>query len=234
MTDNQKIKIISYNINGLLNPIKRSKILNKLKKEKAHIALLQETHLNSVEHEKLERMGFSKVFYSSYKSGHRRGVATLISNRVPFEKTSEMKDKEGRYVLVSGKIEDTEITILNVYIPPGSHISVYRKIFDLMSEARGILICGGDWNIRINPRLDSSRMNTPTSTHKKIKILMSELGVIDLWREIHPTGRDYTHYSHPHDVYTRIDYILFTRETVIEWNSVNMEILICQTTPQLW
>ena len=29
---------------------------------------------------------------------------------------------------------------------------------------------------------------------------MSELGVIDLWR-------DYTHYSHPHDVYTRIDYI---------------------------
>lgn len=51
--------------------------------------LLQETHL------KLKRMGFSKVYYSSYKSGHRRGVATLISQKRPFEHLSETSDKEG-------------------------------------------------------------------------------------------------------------------------------------------
>lgn len=101
MTDNQNLKIISYNINGILNPAKRSKILSKLKKEKAHIALQQETHLISIEHEKLGRLGLSEIFHSSYKSGHRRGVATLISKRFPFEKTSEIKDKEGRYLLVS-------------------------------------------------------------------------------------------------------------------------------------
>ena len=53
-------------------------------------------------------------------------------------------------MLVSWKIEGTEVTILNVYIPPGSDISIYRKIFDQMSEATGILICGGDWNIAMN------------------------------------------------------------------------------------
>ncbi len=36
------IKEASYNVNGLLNPVKRSKILTKLK-EKIEIALLQET-----------------------------------------------------------------------------------------------------------------------------------------------------------------------------------------------
>ena len=69
----------------------------------------------------------------------------------------EIKEKEGRYALVSGKIEGTEVTVLNVHIPTGSDISIDRQIFDLMSEATGLLICGRDWNIRINPRLDSSK-----------------------------------------------------------------------------
>lgn len=118
MANNHNLKIISFNINGVLNPTKRSKILSKMKKENAQIVLLQETHLNSTEHEKLKRMGFSKVYYSSYKSGHRRGVAILLSHRVPFEHLSEIKDKEGRYLLISGKIEGVQITLLNVYAPP--------------------------------------------------------------------------------------------------------------------
>lgn len=110
MATTSNLKIISFNVNGVLNPIKRSKILSKMKKENAQIVYLQETHLNSTEHEKLKRMGFSKVYYSSYKSGHRRGVAILISHKVHFEKVKELKDKEGRYILVEGKIEGVEIT----------------------------------------------------------------------------------------------------------------------------
>ena len=85
MADKHTLKLASFNVNGVLNPTKRNKILSKLRKEKVQIAMLQETHLNSLEHEKLKRMGFSKIYYSSYKSGHRQGVATLISQRVPFE-----------------------------------------------------------------------------------------------------------------------------------------------------
>lgn len=210
---NHDIKIVSFNINGVLNPIKRNKILSKMKKENAHVVFLQETHLNPIEHEKLKRMGFSQVYHSSCKSGHKRGVAILLSHRVKFEKNSEVKDNEGRYLLVSGKIEGIQITLLNVYAPPGSDFVFYRKMFDLMTEAIGILICGGDWNIRLNPRLDGSKDSIQTPIHKKLKILMSELGVLDLWRDFHPTDRDYTHYSHPHNVYSRIDYFfIFKRD----------------------
>lgn len=59
----ENIKIVSFNVNGILNPIKRSKILAKMKKEKAHIVYLQETHLDNKEHEKLRRMGFTKIFF---------------------------------------------------------------------------------------------------------------------------------------------------------------------------
>lgn len=68
-----KVKFISFNVNGLLNPIKRSKILTKMKKEQAHVVYIQETHLNDTEHGKLKRMGFTNLFFSSDKSGHRRG-----------------------------------------------------------------------------------------------------------------------------------------------------------------
>ena len=142
------------------------------------------------------------MYYSSCKLGHKRRVAILLSHRDKFENISEIKDKEGRYSFVSGKIEGVQITLLNVYAPPDSR--------DLMTEATGILKCGGDWNICLNPRLDGSKDST---IHKKLKILMSELGVLDLWRDFHPTGRDYTHYSHPHAVYSRIDYFfIFKRE----------------------
>lgn len=151
------LKVITFNVNGVLNPAKRSQILLKMKKENAGIVLLQETHLTPIEHEKLKRMGFSKVYYSSYKSGHRRGVAILISQKIPFEHLSEISDKEGRYISVTGKVEDINITVCNVYAPPGSKLSFYRKIIDLMIEGKGIVICGGDWNIRLNPNLDSSK-----------------------------------------------------------------------------
>lgn len=91
-----KIEIISYNVNGLLNPIKHDKILTKMKKEQARIVYLQETHLDFKEHEKLKRMSDTSVFSSSYKSGRQRGVAILLSGKLHFEKLFEVNDKEGR------------------------------------------------------------------------------------------------------------------------------------------
>lgn len=150
------VKIISYNVNGVLNPVKRSKILSKKKKEKAQIVLLQETHMSQPEHAKLKRFGFKYVFSSSYTSGHRRGVATLISNSINYEHMSETIDEDGRFVKITGRVEGVDITLINVYAPPGSEWGLYRSVFDLMTNSQGIVICGGDFNIRLNPTLDTS------------------------------------------------------------------------------
>lgn len=52
------ILVLSVNVNGLGNPGKRSNIMNKLKKERTLVNILQETHLSEAEHEKLKRFGF--------------------------------------------------------------------------------------------------------------------------------------------------------------------------------
>lgn len=179
---NQKLRIVSFNVNGILNPVKRGKILSKMKKEKAQVVYLQETHLNDVEHEKLRKMGFINIFFSSYKSKHKRGVAVLLSNKVTFEQTYVQKDKEGRFILIKGILEGTDITLLNIYAPPGSNISFFKKIFDMIeSHSEGVLICGGDLNLHLQPKLDVSNLSRTSKTvSKKFKELMNDIGLIDI------------------------------------------------------
>lgn len=96
-------------------------------------------------------MGFKHIFSSSDESKQRkRGVVILISNTLNYEHISEVCDKEGRFVKITGRVEGSEITILNVYAPPGSEWSFYRSIFDLMVDSQGLIICGGDFNIKLN------------------------------------------------------------------------------------
>lgn len=111
---------MSLNVNGLNNPIKRQKVMTKFKKDKAQVIYLQETHLTGQESEKLKKFGYSKMFHSTFRHGGKRGVAILISNSVKFECIKTISDKEGRYVVVKGKLENEMVTLVNVYAPPDS------------------------------------------------------------------------------------------------------------------
>nr|AAD02930.1 reverse transcriptase [Oryzias latipes] len=223
----RNVKLLTLNINGLHNPVKRWKTLSKLKQDKAEIVFLQETHLPEAEHLKLNKMGFKHVFYSSHSSGRRRGGATLIAGAVNYQHVSEYKDKEGRYIMITGKINSILITLLNVYVPPGSDWSFYRHIFEIIStKSQGTLICGGDFNIVLNNSLDSSNgKGDYRKIGKKMRHLMEEMGIVDVWRENNPTKREYTHYSHPHNAYSRLDYIFMFKNDLLRVK--NSDIGIC-------
>jgi len=132
-------------------------------------------------------------------------VAILVSKQVHYKLISTIMDKEGRYVMITGNLEGSLVTFLNVYAPPGSDWSFYKNIFDLMAiKAQGITICGGDFNVRLNPRFDSSGSfsSQPKPISKKMNVIMKELGVTDVWRYLNPSRRVYSHFSSPHLVYS--------------------------------
>lgn len=81
-------------------------------------------------------------------------------------------------------------------------------------ETEGICICGGDLNIIMNYNLDTTSQNrNKKKLTKFINLTLEEIGLVDVWRLQHPSERDYTHYSVPHSVHTRIDYFLMPKET---------------------
>lgn len=92
MQNTKSVKVATYNVNGLGNPIKRSKVMSKLKREGIEVAVLQETHLTQIEHEKLKKWRYNQ-YSSSYSQGSRRGVAILITGKLNFECTYEKKDR---------------------------------------------------------------------------------------------------------------------------------------------
>lgn len=179
-----------------------------MKRENQQIIFWQETHMVREEHEKLKKLGFRNTFYSSYAKGRARGVAILISNNVAFQSSAQINDKEGRFVLVKGTLDSKEVTLLNVYRPPGRDDSFIKKIFDIIAtEVSGTLICGGDWNVQLHAALDSTnptkKMN-PESIH--VRKLLKDIGMFDVWRELNPSARQFTFFSHPHAVHSRVDY----------------------------
>lgn len=80
----------------------------------------------------------------------------------------------------------------------------------MVTETEGLLIAGGDLNVHLQPKLDSSKKTKPITKalYKKINNLFEEVGLIDIWREFFPNRKDYTHYSAPHSLCTRIDYFI--------------------------
>lgn len=204
------VKIMSLNVNGLNIPKKKKRVMTKLKKEKAQIIFLQETHLTQSEHDKLKRYGYRNLYYSSYKGRYSRGVVTLISNMIQFDCEKELKDGEGRYVIVKGRLENEPITLVNIYAPPESDNKFFKALLDVIAvEAEGILICGGDLNVIMNHNMDTTSLKrNKGQLTRLVNISLEEMGMVDIWRNLHPLDKDFTHYSAAHKVHSPTDYFL--------------------------
>lgn len=108
----------------------------------------------------------------------------------------EKVDKEGRFILIRGKLFGNLITFLKVYAPSTSDWRFYRLFFNLiLTEAKMILIIGGDLNIRFNPELGTTKPYLKqTNTQGKFLCctVLKETGLIGIWRELNPFKNDYT------------------------------------------
>ena len=73
-------------------------------------SILTGNRLSDDEHDKPKKSWADKVYYSSHQSGRKRGASILIHKQVNFTPTLIHKDTEGRYILVNGLIDGTEVS----------------------------------------------------------------------------------------------------------------------------
>lgn len=187
------IKIITLNVKGINNVVKRQKLLSFFKKEKCQLAFIQETHLSDLEHIKLRRSWVGQVFYSSYNS-KSRGVAVLIHRSLPFTLEKSISDKEGRYVLLSGYLYGELIVLGCVYAPNNYEAAFIPQLLaDLATFSSPYILIGGDFNCVLNSGVDMSSPRLASSTKSnKLREFLKDFDLHDAWRMLHPLDRDYT------------------------------------------
>lgn len=209
--DSSILKVCSWNVGGIHSPIKRKKILSFLKKEKVHVALLQETHLSPDEHMKLRRDWVGQVFHSSFTS-KSRGVTILINKHFPLVDIEFISDKLGRYIMLKGCLHGQRFSFLNIYYPPvhpHDFISHACSLFaDWICENT---VIGGDFNCYFSSTMDKSPpiQNIVSKRAIALSETCCELDLVDTWRLLHPNDREFTFYSAVHKTSSRID-LVFT------------------------
>lgn len=198
-----KFKILTHNVQGLNSPTKRTKAFHYHHKMGIDVLLLQETHFSWPLFSNYLNAKYP-TYYLSNGLDKKRGVAVCLSKRVPFASKGVIQDKEGRYILVNGKINEHEVTFISYYTPSAGQTPFSQNMLNmLMPHVTGHIIFGGDSNTSLDQILDKSNSlktvlkHTPKQSTKLARLLHSH-GLIDVRRDNHPTMRDYTHYSHVH------------------------------------
>lgn len=222
------LNFMCWNVKGLNHPVKRRKVLSHLKQFKTAIAFLQETHIRSLDNMRLMSRWAGQHFHSTFQA-KARGVSILINQDVPFEHHSVLSDTNGRYVIVSGKLYNTLVVLANVYAPNMDDKGFFERFFcslpDLSSHT---LILGGDFNCWLDPVLDRSSSNPSTTSRSAsfIQNFLSNYGISDVWRYLHPQKREYSFFSHVHHTFSRIDYFLIDNQLLPSVSSCDYQSIV--------
>lgn len=108
--------IASWNVKGLNSPLKRQKVWKYLLDHGFEVVALQETHLKREEELRLRHKKYALIYRSSAITKHR-GVALMFPNSLKFQPEDIKSDKEGRVVLVKGKVRGRLCTFISGYAP---------------------------------------------------------------------------------------------------------------------
>lgn len=211
------MNICSYNIRGLNSASKRFQVLYSLHKQKVGIALFQETHFRTDHIPNLRNKYYTTWFHDSYGYSKARGVSIAIHRTIPYQILEEWRNRDGRAILLKLNIYGKKYTLINLYLPNQNQIKIgLQLISQLMEKAEGIIIIGGDFNFVLDKNMDTTTPKTiqVSKDKKKFKEMMQKCQLVDIWRLLHPSEKNFTFYSKVHGSYHRLDYFLINQRGV--------------------
>ena len=196
--------LLSLNINGLNDRIKRTALVDWLKCMKVDVACLQETHAPS--HESIRKWfansGFRVV--SSSVSNKRCGSAILIKDSLNVKQV--IRDDAGRFVQALVDFGEDQLSFISLYAPNKNpdRNAFFSSLTGLIDLTRPTFVCG-DFNSVLDSDLDRLRRASYTGAASSrtqdsgpaLHSLLSYTETYPLWRTLHPsqTAYSWTHAS---------------------------------------
>uniref|UniRef100_A0A8C5PI89 Endonuclease/exonuclease/phosphatase domain-containing protein n=1 Tax=Leptobrachium leishanense TaxID=445787 RepID=A0A8C5PI89_9ANUR len=202
--------LLSINARGLNIPERQSTALTDFRRHRASVVFVQETHFRRGARPRFTDSHYPTGMFSDTPGSKSKGTAILFHKSVPYRETATLTDDSGRFVFTKGQIAGQMFTFANLYAPnKAQHRFLTKLLRKLQAFSEGMLILGGDFNIPLHPSVDTStgRSSLPTNILQSIAQTLHSSRLVDCWRALHPTDRDYTFYAHTSTSYSRIDYV---------------------------
>ena len=203
------LNIITLNVNGLRDSLKRRSIFEYYRK-RCDILCLQETHAtNDCERQWTAEWG-GKCLLNNGES-NSRGVAIMFKPGLQIDISQVNMDNTGRILTCNIIVEDAAISIMNVYGPNKDSPEFFVSLFKRIPELKNRCVIAGDLNVIMNPTLDKrlvSEKCKPSNAATQIKCLMEECLIQDVWRCRNPDARRYSWFRNQQA--SRLDYFLIS------------------------
>ena len=220
---NDEITIVSMNAQGLGDKNKRKDVLNFLKGKLFSIYFIQNTHFTKKEENYIRAQWGFECFYSSHNS-QSRGVAILINNIFEFKLINQETDEDGNLLILNTEINSQKITLINIYAPNRDNPKFFINLKNRILNCENPCIIGGDFNLVINPELDSyNYVNVNNSNARNVLIeTISECNLIDCWREQNIEKLEYTWFRRNPIKKARLDYFLISENLFVDLDNVKI------------
>ena len=206
-----KLKIISFNTQGLKSPNKRKKVLNWATRKHFDIMAIQESHYIPEDKESWEETWKGRIL-SSAGCNNSRGVTFLLAANLEHQLEGTYRDTEGRWIILDIIIQNTRFTIANYYGPNDDNpIHVINMIGKIEELSNSHTILCGDFNFVFDINKDKLNGNHTTNfkCRNTVSSWMTEANIQDIWRIKNPNKRQYTWTSNTKPpIMCRLDFFL--------------------------
>ena len=158
---------------------------------------------------------FNRQYFSSGNT-KTAGVAIFVTTRFKGKVERVVLDIPGRALILQITYTTHHFIVGTIYCPnTGQEQFLKTAIERIGDHPHADMIIGGDFNIVLDTTLDRSahRRGQVGALSDATKAWLDDIGMVDVWRVMHPTERDYTYYSSSHLTYARLDRFLVTDRT---------------------
>ena len=224
MPDN--ITIFSQNCQGLGNPQKQRALFRHVRAKKYNIVCLQDVHIQSQQESYVKAEWGNDAYFSCFNSSSR-GVLILLNNNFEYKVEKINSDVNGNYIILDINIEGKKFTLINLYGPNDDKPKFYKELRQKYKTLNNdnIIICG-DWNLVINPDLDTNNylhINNPRARNEVLDSIIEEDGFLDTYRIFHEEKREYTwSRRNPVRKQARLDFFLTSFECFLYVYATNI------------
>lgn len=218
-----KLKIASMNVQGLGDKQKRKGVLDYLRKKKANIYFLQDTHFTNKEISYIRTQWGYECYFNNFNS-QSRGVAIFINSNFDFKHRSIERDDNGNLIILHCKVNGKDLSLFNIYGPNQDDPNFYNNVKNKLAQIENECILAGDFNLVIDPNKDYFNylhINNPEARDTVLQ-MMIEFDLIDCWREMHIEQKQYTWFRKNPTKKARLDLFLITGTLFIELDNVQI------------